>query len=175
MPQAVSSNSIPVLSGQPAARMNLEVFSDTLHQLDALTLMLGAALDANGSFNENIVVGITGLFRQQIDDLRPLKEAAREDRTRLSELSMHERALERLRSSDFELSDEEIKLNATLRIEKKSQLILRVPSSLQTVLDGAAKHHNRSVSNLASMIIRQWLFREGWLTVPESTQSEDVA
>jgi len=77
MPEAVASNSIPAPGGQPQAT-DLTAFHETVCELEALTLMLSAALQG-GSFHDDIATGIWCLFRGVADDLRDIYGTVKTD------------------------------------------------------------------------------------------------
>lgn len=78
MPEAVASNSMPPTRIHLSGDVVFGMFDDTIHELEALTMMLEATLDNNAAFSDSISVGISSLFRRAVDDLQGIYKAALE-------------------------------------------------------------------------------------------------
>lgn len=77
MPEAVSSHTTTAPFRQPTSKIDLDVFSDTIREAEALTMMLGALLDQNTGLNQNITQGICNLFGNLVEDFRSIYHDAR--------------------------------------------------------------------------------------------------
>ena len=174
MPEAVASTSTTVPEIQQPLTTDLTVFHDTLAELEALIFMLEATLSIPGSVHEDIRSGIFSLLRGTSADLRDTYDGVKVNFQKLEQLSAYERAMSRLRGAEFDFSDEHRGLNGFLANQKTRYVgaPLRLPPLAKLELERAAGKHGRSISNLISIIVTQWLIREGWLTNPETSEEE---
>lgn len=168
MPEAVNSSSIPASADQPPIATDLTAFDATIHELSALTMMLGATLDQVEALHPDISYGIAGLFRALSDDFRHLFVCAKTDRENLDKLIVRANALARMKGESANLTDEEEAFITTLEREKDSSvgIPLRIHPLAKLELETASSRLGCGVQRLVTTIVHQWLIREGYLSVP---------
>jgi hypothetical protein len=152
MPEAVASNSIPMPEGQHPFNTDLTAFSDTIHELQALTIMLSSLL-ATSSL-ESQASGISGLFQRQLSDLDKIYEAVKSDLSKPAEraITATEKPKQSSINVQFKLYNHILDLIKTIRIETGEPVYAtheEWPEALQkTIVDLAQSYVDKVLNKM---------------------------